>query len=141
MRVDHTATWLTWLECGEGRGVEAVPEVLSSPLSRLGQTLTLPGLHWRRGHHLARLELSSRRHLPPAGDQLEGRVLAGGEGPAGAELLVDLLGDLETPGPQDGVGFDFLLISVESRELPLIVRARAAPISQIGGAGAGSCPR
>ena len=137
MRVDHTATWLTWLECGEGRGVEAVPEVLSSPLSRLGQALTLPGLHWRRGHHLARLELR-RRRVPAAADQLERGVLAGGEG-AAAELLV--LRDLETSGPQHGVGFDFLLISVESRELPLIVRARAAPISQIGGAGAGSCPR
>ena len=111
--------------------------MLSSPLPGLSQALPLPVLHWRRGHHLAGLELS-RRHLPAAVDQLEGRVLAGGEG-AASELGV-VLGHLEAPGPQDGVGFDFLLISVESRELPLIVRGRATPISQIGGAGAGSGP-
>ena len=72
------------------------------------------------------------------GDLPEGGVLAGGEGPA-AELVV--LRHLEASGPKDRVGFVFLLISVESCELPLIVRFRAPPISQIGGAGAGSCPR
>ena len=92
-------TRFTWLEGGQCRRVEAVPELVSSPL---------PGLTPDRcgGEELPLLEVGGPPSLPAA-DAVEGGVLAGSEG---AQLL--LLRHLEAPGAQDGIGFVLLLISV-----------------------------
>ena len=71
------------------------------------------------------------------GDAVEGRVLAGREG---AELVVLLLGDLETSCAKNRVVFCFLLISVESGELPLILMPWSwmMPVAGIAPSRAGS---
>ena len=71
-------------------------------------------------------------------DTLEGRVLAGGK----RTQLVDLLlRYLETSGAKNWVVFCFLLISVESGELPLILmlsQSLVMPVAGIAPSRAGS---
>ena len=125
----QTLTRFTWLrlEGWQGWGVETVPELLGSPLP--GLCFPPEALDWCGGKELARLELSLYWLS-------ECWVLTWGEG---TQHL--LRSHLEASGAKDGIGFYFLLISVQSGELPLIGVFRPPPISEIGATGAGSCPR
>ena len=61
---------------------------------------------------------------------MEGRVLARGKR---TELVDLLLRYLETSGAKNWVGFRFLLISVESGELPLILMLSESLVMPVAG--------
>lgn len=90
-------------------------------------------IYWSVESHLGQVLVAAGR------DAVEGRVLAGGEG---TQLVGLLLRYLETSGAKNRVDFCFLLISVESGELPLILMllcwARVMPVAGIAPSRAGS---